>query len=51
MYTVHVCVCITYEAYWMVGPQMEQVWGEDGRSKETQEDEAAHCCVSDILVN
>lgn len=30
---------------------MEQVWGEDGWSEETQEDETAHRCVTDILVH
>jgi len=35
----------------MVGTQVEQVGGEDGWSEETQEDETAHCRVSDILVN
>lgn len=30
---------------------MEQVRGEDGWSKETQEDETAHCCVTDVLVH
>lgn len=35
----------------MVRPQMEQVWGEDCWSEKTQEDETAHCCVTDILVH
>lgn len=30
---------------------MEQVWGEDGWSEETQENETAHCRVSDVLVH
>lgn len=30
---------------------MEQVGGEDGWSEETQEDETAHCCVTDVLVH
>lgn len=30
---------------------MEQVRGEDGWSEETQEDETAHCCVTDVLVH
>lgn len=35
----------------MVGPQLEQVGGEDGRSEETQEDEAADGRVPHILVH
>lgn len=30
---------------------MEQVRGEDGWSEETQEDETAHRCVTDVLVH
>lgn len=36
--------------YCVVGCQLEEVWGQDGRSKEPQEDEAAHSCVPHIQV-
>lgn len=35
----------------MVRPQMEQIGGEDGWSEEAQENETAHCRVSDILIH
>lgn len=44
-------VCVERGTDGVVGPQVEQVRGQDGRSEEPQEDEAAHGRVSDILVN
>lgn len=34
----------------VMGRELEEIWGEDGRCKEPQEDEAAHGCVLHIQV-
>lgn len=32
-------------------PKVKQIGGEDGRSKETQENKTAHCCEADVRIH
>lgn len=43
--------CSENPTHWVMRPEVKQIGGEDGWSKETQENKTAHCCKADVRIH
>lgn len=39
------------QTHWVMRPKVKQIGGEDGWSKETQENKTAHCGEADVRIH
>lgn len=44
-------VAFENQTHWVMWPKVKQIGGEDGWSKETQENKTAHCCEADVRIH